>query len=146
MDIREISSKNTLALRNKILRPGKDLSACEFEGDNAPSARHFAALDEENSIVGVVSVYRNDNPSVKAERAYQIRAMATDSACRGLGVGKLLLAAVENYARSERSSLIWANARSSALGFYTKSGYNIATSEFYIEGVGPHYLVIKSLV
>lgn len=145
MDIREISAQDTLALRNELLRPGKDVSTCIFEGDDAPSTRHFGAIDEAENIVGIVSVYRNDNPSIKAENAYQIRAMATGSACRGQGVGRLLLAAVEKYAKSEGASLIWANARSSATGFYTKAGYSLASSEFNIDGIGPHYLVIKPL-
>lgn len=71
--------------------------------------------------------------------------MATGSACRGRGVGRRLLAAVEKYAKYEDASLIWANARSSATGFYTKAGYSLASSEFNIDGIGPHYLVIKPL-
>lgn len=145
MDIKEISSKDTLPLRNEILRPGKDISACIFEGDDAPNTRHFGAIDKTDKIVGIVSVYRNDNPSIKIENAYQIRAMATDSTCRGKGVGKLLLAAVEKYAKAEGSPLVWANARTSATGFYTKEGYRLASSEFNIDGIGPHYLVIKPL-
>ena len=143
MDIREITSKDTLSLRNEVLRPGKDVSTCIFEGDDAPNTRHFGAIDEAGSIVGVVSVYRKSNTAIKAENSYQIRAMATGSACRGKGVGRLLLAAVEEHANSEGSSLIWANARSSAVGFYTKAGYRVASSEFNIDGIGPHYLVVK---
>lgn len=145
MDIQIISSKDTLPLRNEILRPGKDVSTCIFEGDDAPSTRHFGAIDEVGNVVGVVSVYRKNNTATEAESAYQIRAMATGPACRGQGVGRLLLAAVEEHAKSEGSSLIWANARSSAIGFYIKAGYSLASSEFNIGGVGPHYLVVKPL-
>lgn len=56
MDIQEISSKDTLPLRNEILRPGKDVSTCIFEGDDAPTTRHFGAIDEAGNIVGIVSV------------------------------------------------------------------------------------------
>ena len=145
MDISEISSKDTLALRNKILRPEMDVSTCIFDGDDAPSTRHFGAIDAAGNIVGVVSVYQKTHTAIKAEDACQIRAMATGSACRGQGVGRLLLAAVEEHAKSRGSSLIWANARSSAVGFYTKAGYSLASSEFNIDGIGPHYLVVKSL-
>lgn len=145
MNIREISSKDTLTLRNELLRPGKDVSTCIFEGDDAPSTRHFGAIDEAGNIVAIVSVYRKDNTAIKEENAYQIRAMATGSACRGQGVGRLLLTAVEEHAKSEGSSLIWANARSSVVGFYAKAGYRLASSEFDVDGIGPHYLVLKSL-
>lgn len=145
MDIREISSKDTLALRNEFLRPGKDISTCILEGDDAPSTRHFGAIDEAGNIVGIVSVYRKNHTAIEAENAYQIRAMATGSTCRGQGVGRSLLAAAEEHAKSEGSSWIWANARSSAIGFYAKSGYSFASSEFNIDGIGPHFLVVKSL-
>ncbi|WP_347331628.1 GNAT family N-acetyltransferase [Marinimicrobium locisalis] len=146
MYIQKVSSKDTLTLRNELLRPGEDISACIFEGDNDPGTAHFGAIDEKNNVVGIASVYRKKEPSMKTENSHQLRAMATDSTCRRKGVGKLLLAAAEEYAKAEGSSLIWANARSAAIGFYIKAGYSLASNEFNIEGVGPHYLVIKQIV
>ncbi len=145
MYVKEIPSNATLALRNDILRPGKDISECVFEGDDAPSTRHLGAMDEENNIVGIVSVYRNGHPAIHDDHVYQIRAMATSPAWRGQGVGNMLLSSAERYAKSQGSTLIWANARGSAIGFYTQSGYSLASGEFVIEGIGAHYLVIKSL-
>lgn len=145
MYVKEIPSNATLVLRNDILRPGKDISECVFEGDDAPSTTHLGAMDEENNIVGVVSVYRNGNPAIGDKHAYQIRGMATSPAWRRQGVGCMLLNAAERYAKSQGSALIWANARSSAIGFYTQSGYSLVSREFVIEGIGAHYLVTKSL-
>lgn len=145
MQVKEISSRATLPLRGAVLRPGKTISECIFEGDDAPTTRHFGAIDDAGNIVGIVSVYRNGNPAIADTLVYQIRAMATSPACRGQGVGNLLLAAAEGYAQSQGAALIWANARSSAIGFYTKSGYSPASEEFVIQGVGAHYLVTKSL-
>lgn len=144
MKIEEIPSQQTLALRNEILRPGKDVSTCLFEGDDALDTRHFGALDDEGHVVGVVSVYRKGHRAIHQESAWQVRAMATSRACRGQGVGSLLLAAAENYARGSGASVIWANARSSAIGFYTKAGYSVISEEFMIDGIGPHYLIVKS--
>ncbi|MCC5835690.1 MAG: GNAT family N-acetyltransferase [Opitutales bacterium] len=135
-----------MKLRNEILRPGMDVSECRFEGDDAPETRHFAVVDEGNDIVGIVSVYRNGNPTINSADAWQIRGMATSSTCRGRGVGNLLLTSAEDYAKSRGATLIWANARSEAAGFYTKSGYSLASEEFFISGVGAHFLVVKSLV
>lgn len=146
MKIREISSAETLALRSEVLRPGRDISACKFDGDDAPETRHFGAVDMRDNILGIVSVYRQDNPVISIDgMSYQIRAMATAPACRGRGLGNLLLTAAENYAKSCCASLIWANARSSAIGFYTKAGFAVESEEFMIDGVGPHYLVTKLL-
>lgn len=147
MNIKEISSAETLGLRSEILRPGKDISACKFDGDDALDTRHFGAMDDQNNIVGIVSVYRNSNPAISTDDiSYQIRAMAITSVCRGQGLGNLLLSAAENYAKLCGASLIWANARSSAIGFYTKAGFRVESEEFIIDGVGPHYLVAKRFV
>lgn len=145
MKIEEILSKQTLALRKEILRPGKDISTCIFEGDDAPDTRHFGAVDEKGRIVGVVSVYCKGHPSLHQESAWQIRAMATSTACRGQGVGSLLLVSAEHYAKRSGASVMWTNARTPAIGFYTKAGYSVISEEFMIEDIGPHYLVMKSL-
>lgn len=121
MKIREISSAETLALRSQVLRPGRDISACKFDGDDAPETRHFGAVDTQDNILGVVSVYHQDNPAIPIDgMSCQIRAMATAPACRGQGLGNLLLTAAVNYAKSCCASLIWANARSSLSGFTPK--------------------------
>jgi len=141
-----ISSSDTLNLRNEILRPGKPLSDCRIEGDDAPDTRHFGALDSDNTIVGIVSLYRKEFPGIAGADSYQLRGMATSPVCRGKGVGRLLLTCAENYALSAGADKIWANARSSAIGFYTNYGYLVVSDEFDIDGIGPHFLVIKSLV
>lgn len=120
-------------------------SECILEGDDAPGSCHFGATDDEDNIVGVVSVFLNGNPSIESPDAYQIRAMAASPTYRGQDIGTLLLAAAERHAKSRGSALVWANARSNAAGFYTKSGYRLASEEFLIDGVGLHYLVIKRL-
>ena len=145
MEIREIASQQTHALRSQVLRPGKPLSECVFEGDDAVTTRHFAAVDQTENIVGIVSVYLNDNPLLKQSNSYQIRAMATAPDYRGRGVGSALLTAAERYAKSQGATLIWANARSTAIGFYRRSAYTLASEEFMISGIGPHYLVSKPL-
>ncbi|HDZ16189.1 MAG TPA: GNAT family N-acetyltransferase [Methylophaga aminisulfidivorans] len=145
MKINEIPSQDTLQLRNDILRPGKARSECVFEGDNAQKTRHFGAFDDAANIEGIVSVYCNQNPLISHEVAYQIRAMATSRQSRGQGIGRLLLSAAEEYAKTAGASVVWANARQSAIGFYKKAGYDVISEEFVIDGIGPHYLVSKSL-
>lgn len=145
MNIREISSAETLPLRNEVLRPGKPVSECIFEGDDEPDTHHFAAIDNAGHIQGVVSAFRRKNPLITGRYPYQIRAMAVSSRCRGQGLGRILLASAEDYIKSLGSTVVWANARSSAVGFYRRQCYQVVSDEFDLEGVGPHYLVTKSL-
>lgn len=145
MKIKTITAYETLSLRSEVLRSGKPLSQCVFEGDESATTRHFGAVGETGSIAGIVSVYLNDNPLLKQTKTYQIRAMATESNYRGKGLGNALLTAAECYAKSQGAKLIWANARSTAIGFYTQSGYSLASKEFIIPDIGPHFLVTKVL-
>jgi len=144
--LQEISAQQTWPLRSEVLRPGRPLSACIFSGDDAPDTHHFGMVDSNGDIVGIVSALRNSHPAVAGSASYQIRAMAVSPHCRGQGLGKLLLVGVEHFLASRGTALVWANARSEAVGFYQQQGYRVVSDEFVIADVGPHYLVSKSLV
>ena len=146
MKVVQVSAEQTLPLRNEILRPGKPVSTCLFDGDEQALTRHFGALDDQGQIVGIVSIFSNPHPDLPATFTYQLRGMATSEQCRGLGVGILLIKSVEQYLTAIECVGLWANARTEALGFYKKQGYQVMSDEFMIENVGPHYLVAKALV
>ena len=67
--------------------------------------------------------------------------MATLSEVRGRGFGRLLLEAAVGLAADRGSRLIWANARTSALGFYERNGFERVGEEFEIPAIGPHFLL-----
>ena len=141
MQIKAITAADTLRLRQQILRPGGDLTDCQFTGDTDRSTRHFGAYLE-STLVGIVSVYARAYPEL-GRYGYQLRAMAVAESARGKQVGLKLLAVAEEAAFVASADYIWANARSSALGFYEKAGYQVLSDEFDIEGVGAHFLVFK---
>lgn len=145
MHVKEIPSKVTLNLRREVLRPGQGLPSCIFEGDDLSTTKHFGVFSNENKLLGIASIFYKDNPSIQCKNIFQLRGMASIQDVRGQGVGSLLLSAAENYVRDQGSNLIWANARTSAIGFYTKLGYSLISGGFYIDGVGTHYLVSKYL-
>ncbi|MBV1880083.1 MAG: GNAT family N-acetyltransferase [Pseudomonadales bacterium] len=144
MLIRKIKSIDTLSLRQEILRPRSEVSECLYEGDDDNTTAHFGAV-QNDTIVGIISVYNRSNPIICSDHGFQLRAMATASNVRGRGIGLKLLEAAENYAEQNNSNYIWANSRTVAIGFYKKAGYTIESQEFEIKGVGPHYLVRKRL-
>jgi hypothetical protein len=51
----------------------------------------------------------------------------------------------ETFCKKQKTTLIWFNARTSAVGFYKKMGYEIVGSEFEIKEVGPHFLMYKKI-
>ncbi len=147
----------TYPLRQKLLRPNDAISACMFSQDKDQSSAHFGAFVDDE-IVAIVSVFLENDRSVECLEtncinSWQIRAMATDESVRGKGYAIALLKLLEMYVVDhgngeinqvkEYSTLIWCNARSSAVGFYAKAGYNVSGKEFEIEGVGPHFRMRK---
>jgi GNAT superfamily N-acetyltransferase len=146
MEVVQITAEQTLPLRNDVLRPGMPLSSCFFDGDEAARTRHFGTLDEQGAVAGVVSIYCKPHPELPTSYAYQLRGMATADRYRGQGIGVRLLEEVHRYLAAIECAGLWANARTEALGFYKKQGYQVMSDEFVIENVGPHYLVAKSFL
>jgi GNAT superfamily N-acetyltransferase len=143
MHVTRISAAETVAIRWPILRPGFPRETAIFNGDDAETTRHFGGFVD-GRLVGVTSIYQMscpDRPDVP--RAWQLRGMATLPEVRGLGVGKALLAASENAVRNVGDSLLWCNARTSAIEFYARLGWIVSSDEFNIPTVGPHRRMLR---
>ena len=138
-------------LRHRVLRPGLAAEAANFDGDGEPETVHLAAFGGGGAVVGCLSLVRR--PWVVdgvEEPAWQLRGMAVDAAWRGTGVGRLLLAdADERIASAARqhgfAGLAWCNARSPAVGFYARHGWETVGPEFEIPTAGPHHRMLKRI-
>lgn len=139
-----IEAAQTLALRLEILRPGQGIEDCVFPGDDDLKTGHFGAF-QKDSIIAIVSIYARQSPDLQGGSGYQIRAMATKETVRGLGLGRLLLEAAEEFAIQSGADYLWANARTTALKFYDKAGYQQQSEIFDIKGVGPHIIISKQI-
>ena len=69
--------------------------------------------------------------------------MAVDAAWQRRGIGREILRAVESIAADRGIRILWANARKSALDFYTANGWTVASEEFDIPLVGPHFKIVR---
>jgi ribosomal protein S18 acetylase RimI-like enzyme len=70
--------------------------------------------------------------------------MAVDPGHQREGLGRALLDDAVARLRAERIELCWANARTSALGFYRAQGFQPEGDEFESLGI-PHRVVVRSL-
>lgn len=61
---------------------------------------------------------------------------------RKYGAGKLIMNAIEDYARKEEIKKLKLNAQTQAMGFYEKLGYKIVSEEFLDAGI-PHRTMTK---
>lgn len=137
-----ISYQQAFAVRHPVLRAGKPLESCFFEGDDLPATQHFGAFVDKK-LAGVVSVYVQKNSNFNQARQYQLRGMAVLDGYQKTGLGERLLTESERYIAGQNGDLIWFNARESAVGFYEKMGYAKLGEPFEISGIGPHYIMFK---
>ena len=142
--IKEITSIETFQVRHPVLRAGKSVESCQFEGDDFETTIHFGFFDNDK-IVGVTSIFKNNNSLFANPTTFQIRGMAVLEGFQKSGIGKKLLIHSEHHLISKKSDLIWFNARENAVGFYKKLGYSIIGKRFEIKDVGNHFVMYKKL-
>lgn len=139
MNVISALSPQTHDLRRRILRANDPDADVRWPGDDAENTIHLAVVDGDENVVGV-------STWITSESATQLRGMATDPNMAGQGVGTLLLDAGVGHARSNGSSHIWANARVTAVGFYTRYGFVMSGPVFDTEATGlPHRLATFDL-
>ena len=136
----EVALDVILPLRHDVIITGTNRSSDEFDGDRLDTTHHYAArLNDE--VIGCLTMLLT---KWNEADAWQLRGMATRSDWKGRGVGKHLL----DFAVSDLNSRFsitqyWCNARTNALEFYKKQGWQTESQEFVIEGVGSHYKMSK---
>lgn len=142
-EIREIGALETYAVRHPVLRDGKPIDSCHFEGDALDSTKHFGYF-EDGYLTGVVSVFESGNSCFSEDHQFQIRGMAVLHNQQNKGIGIKLIRHIEAYLGKYANSFLWFNARENAVGFYKKLGYIVLGDAFEIADVGTHYIMYKN--
>lgn len=142
--IKEIPSKDTYIVRQPVLRKGKPIESCIFEGDDLNTTHHFGLFDDKE-LTGIISLFTQTNTIFADENQAQIRGMAVLDSHQKKGFGEALVKYCEEYCKTQNVDLIWFNARTAAVGFYKKMNYQIIGEAFDIKDVGEHYLMFKKL-
>ena len=138
IEVRPITAAEALPLRQLVLRPGRPLEAAQYPEDHAPSTRHFGAF-RDTRLLGIATLLRAEMPGQPGVPAIQLRGMATAPEVRGEGFGRALILACLAFAGENGVPLLWCNARTGAVGFYRKLGFEIVGTEFIVPDVGPHF-------
>ena len=143
-DIKKISAEKTHAIRHPMLRQGRPIEDCVFDGDKDPKTIHLGAFIE-NKLVGVLSAYQKSTSAFEVKESYQIRGVAVLTTAHRKGIGRALMANIEHRLKQRKIDLIWLNARITAVDFYTTLAYQQKGKAFEIEGIGTHYCFYKIL-
>ena len=144
MRIIQISAETTRPLRHSILRPHQTLADCVYPGDEDPMSFHVGAYANDQ-LICVASFFPQSTDRLEQAKQFRLRGMGTIPAYRSKGIGAAVLMKGEAIALEKGYDVLWCNARTSASGYYIKQGYTAFEDEFEIEGIGPHYVMWKSL-
>jgi ribosomal protein S18 acetylase RimI-like enzyme len=135
--VREIPIADTRALRQAILRPHETLE--ELASHEPPDAFAVGAFDSDE-LVGVGFVGREGSPG-----SWRVRAMATAPTARGRGVGSAVLDALVEHAAANGATRVWCHARTPARSLYERAGFTVASDEFELPRIGPHFVMERNI-
>jgi len=139
-----ISPRETYTVRHPVLRPGRPLDSCIFEGDDLETTFHLGGFYN-NRLAAVATFMERDHLELGLKNAGQVRGMAVLNEYHGMGFGKLLLNFGEKVFLDRQIKVVWLNAREIALPFYKKCGYSILGEVFRIPDIGNHFVMYKHL-
>jgi ribosomal-protein-alanine N-acetyltransferase len=144
LTIKEITATTAYDVRHPVLREGKPLDSCRFDGDDLPTAFHLGYYIN-NQLVGVVTLLEKKHAEVTVEKAFQLRGMAVLHDFQKRGIGDALVKKAEEMILARGGTFIWMNAREIAVRFYEKLGYKKHGNPFSIPKIGLHYVMTKML-
>lgn len=140
--VKKIDSITTFQVRQPVLRPGKPLESCIFEGDDLDTTTHLG-LYNNDKLAGIVSIFKSCHKLFPQNGQFQLRGMAVLDAFQKKGYGERLVNEAETCIKAQNGSLIWFNARETAIAFYARLGYEIIGDAFDIPTIGTHFVMWK---
>lgn len=126
-----------VSLRNKILREPLGLSFSEEELAQEKNDILIAAFDEDE-ILGCCILTKINGEKIR------LRQMAVSADMQLTGIGASIMTFAENLARDKDYNYMIMHSRDTAIGFYEKLGYKVASDEFTEVGL-PHHIIEKEL-
>ena len=147
MDIVEIDPVDTHDLRRHVLRHGTRSDAVVFDGDDQPTTFHLGIRTPDGHVVATSTWLARPYAAEPDRPAHQLRGMAIAPEQQGRGLGTRLLRAGLDMCAERGSEVLWAHARSTALGFYLRHGFTVCGDEYVDAATGlPHVDVAIALV
>lgn len=139
ISVRLASAEQVRPLRMRILRAGRPATESIYPYDQLPQTLHVAAFAGD-AVVGCATVFPE---SYEGEpRAWRLRGMAVDGQYQGCGIGSAILDQVKVELAARGVPLLWCNARTVALQFYLRHGFETVGEEFLAERDIPHFVAV----
>jgi GNAT superfamily N-acetyltransferase len=140
LELRRATVDEILPLRHRVLRTGMPLESAIFPEDHQANVIHYGAFLNGQAIV-CFTLLPSEWDGVPT---WQLRGMATDKAHQGEGYGSQLIRFAEADVKKSTIGLrFWCNARLTAVPFYERNGWEIASDRFVVPIFGPHHKMIR---
>lgn len=130
--VERVPLEELLPRRLALLRPPGSPAEPPKPGDLHPQAAHLG-VREDGHLVAFASIHPTD---IAGE--WQLRAVATDPAARGAGLGRAVVEACLAHARGEGATRAWCHGRLGARGFYERLGFSAVGDAYEVPVTGPH--------
>ena len=145
VEITSIEVSKCYPLRHEMLRRGKPLETCYFDGDNSEGTFHLGAIVD-NEIIGIISVYEKDLTQFKNSKGAQFRGIAVALKHQRKGVASKLINCAEKETKKRMNpKYIWLNGRISSNNLYLGRGFDLIGDPFEINTIGIHQRFIKMI-
>ena len=146
MNVEAVNVEAIHRLRFEVLRRDTPSDNVEFPHDRDPETVHLAVRDESGAVIAASTWTPKPFPGRPDDAAVQLRGMAVDADHRGRGLGAAMIAAGLDDARRRGATLVWANARDSALEFYVANGFAVVGEGFRTTDTDlPHHRIVQEL-
>lgn len=145
IEVVELTPADTHPLRRTVLRTGTISDCVVFDGDDDPATFHLG-VRRDGDLVAISTWVRRRYPDRPDLAGCQLRGMATDPAARGHGIGTLLLERGTARCVEGGAEAVWARARTTALDFYRRHGFETVGPEYVDLATGlPHRDILRLL-
>ncbi len=122
LKIKNIQASETWELRHRVMAPNRPCDSIKLPKDE--NGLHFG-LFQDDKLISVISLFINNETA-------QFRKFATEISEQNKGYGSILLNHIIEESIKNKVKNLWCNARTTALGFYEKFGFE-AVSETWID-------------
>ena len=140
-----LDAAETRELRRRVLYGHIPGATAVYPQDDRPGSFHLGARAPGGELVAVAS-WSPETTEVRPARApFRLRGMAVAPSHEGRGVGRLIFRAGMEELKRRGCDLLWANARDTAIGFYTRAGMAVVGDGFVAAGGLSHHVVVLQL-
>ncbi|MFN8311100.1 MAG: GNAT family N-acetyltransferase [Chitinophagales bacterium] len=127
----DVEYAQALLLRNEVLRIPLGLKYSRQDLENDRNDQHLGVF-RQNEIVGCLILTQTDATTFK------MRQVAVSTNFQRNGIGRLMINAAHQLARTRQITRIFCHAREEAVPFYQSMQYRMAGEKFFEIGI-PHY-------